>query len=159
MPFNLNVQMNKISCHFLDMCHSLMRSNSNGHNNYRGYYPQHWAASLTSLPTITDSISPSSPSGLMPAPSRGGERELQRPSAGLQTPDGSLVSGARPAASCPLVDPAWWCIYWAFVWQLCISPVALFRKVSLPEKYVPTSIWKLFYCQYMEKLFLDFLSL
>ena len=62
---------------FLHVCHSLMRSNSNGHNNYRGYYLQHWAASLTSLPTITDSISPSSTSGLMPAPGAEG-RELSR---------------------------------------------------------------------------------
>ena len=154
MCLDLTVQI-KISCHCVHVCHStLMRSNSNGHNNYRSYYlQQHRAASLTSLPTITDSISQSSPaaSGQMPSSQAEGGRE--RPSAGLQSPDGGILSGAQRAASSPLVDPPWWCIYWAFVWQLCISPVALFRKVSLPEKYVPTSIWKLFYCRYMEKVF------
>lgn len=70
---------------FLHVCHSLMRSNSNGHNNYRGYYPQHWAASLTSLPTITDSIFPSSPSGLMPAP--GAEERALSPEAERWSPD------------------------------------------------------------------------
>ena len=45
-----------------------MTLNSNGNNNYDSYYLQQRTASLTSLPTITDSISQSSAttSGLMP---------------------------------------------------------------------------------------------
>ena len=79
MCLDLTVQV-KISCHCLHVCHStLTRSNSNGHNNYRSYYlQQHRAASLTSLPTITDSISQSSPaaSGQMPSSEAEGGRSI-----------------------------------------------------------------------------------
>ena len=80
MPFDLTVQI-KISYHCLHVCHStLMRSNSNGHNNYRSYYlQQHRAASLTSLPTITDSISQSSPDAKLTSGGRPGETERWSP--------------------------------------------------------------------------------